>query len=713
MFTRLRLVLAVAVLAVPRGPVKAAPAAVPVNSDGGWGEWGAWGPCSQTCGGGLSSQHRVCMRSVCEGESMQYRSCCMEACAVERPTFREQQCLSRGAGSWVLAEQGYDECNLVCVNVSDPSHTLSTYVASGTSCHSGSGSRGVCLQQACAAVGCDGVLGSGKTEDHCLQCLAPGQQAPSCTQLSANFVSPPAVQGAVVVVTFPQGATSVSISHPLRTHQGTLELEGVSVESDQFSYQLREEQWHSTQHWTAKGPLTNNVTVQVVNVLQGASVSVNYSYHRLEEPALRPQALPDHTHSPAELEAEEGPMFHWLYEEFSDCSVSCGSGLQTSHATCQDAMYPRQVPDNFCDDVQRPFPISRQCQCIECPPRWEEGVWSACSEACREGVQIRSVQCTGPNGVPVMERECSSALKPPEERPCEAACQAAWEAEEWSECSVQCGHGQQERDVGCVDLLTGRPLDPVQCQSLPQPPPSQPCMLVECMETCYWQLKEWKPCDNSCGGGNRTRRAVCRVARNNHRANETCCDNLPEPVTTEQCHDNRKCLLGPDWQPRAWGQCVGECCQSGTQQRQVECVAISDEGGDQEVLFPESHCLNSTRPASEAACELPGCPQWGVSVWSDCSSSCGEGVHTRNVQCLLGGHELPPSACCGNRPPHNLVCTSNPPCPTTPHPQDCVDDVNVDCAEVVAIGLCEISDSDAFTRIFCCQSCQQHNTHST
>ena len=116
-------------------------------------------------------------------------------------------------------------------------------------------------------------------------------------------------------------------------------------------------------------------------------------------------------------------------------------------------------------------------------------------------------------------------------------------------------------------------------------------------------------------------------------------------------------------------QCVGECCQSGTQQRQVECVAISDEGGDQEVLFPESHCLNSTRPASEAACELPGCPQWGVSVWSDCSSSCGEGVHTRNVQCLLGGHELPPSACCGNRPPHNLVCTSNPPCPTTPHPQ--------------------------------------------
>ena len=68
--------------------------------------------------------------------------------------------------------------------------------------------------------------------------------------------------------------------------------------------------------------------------------------------------------------------------------------------------------------------------------RWEEGVWSACSEACREGVQIRSVQCTGPNGVPVMERECSSALKPPEERPCEAACQAAWEAEEWSEVGV-------------------------------------------------------------------------------------------------------------------------------------------------------------------------------------------------------------------------------------------------------------------------------------
>ena len=46
-------------------------------------------------------------------------------------------------------------------------------------------------------------------------------------------------------------------------------------------------------------------------------------------------------------------------------------GLEVSHVYCRDSEFPDKIlPDSFCLDTPKPFPIVRKCYKGVCPPRY-------------------------------------------------------------------------------------------------------------------------------------------------------------------------------------------------------------------------------------------------------------------------------------------------------------------------------------------------------
>ncbi|CAL8255109.1 unnamed protein product [Boreogadus saida] len=70
-----------------------------------WGEWAKWSACTRTCGGGVMSQERHCLRQrkkvsagkdnmTCTGTAKQYHLCNTKECPPAGRSFREEQCWS-------------------------------------------------------------------------------------------------------------------------------------------------------------------------------------------------------------------------------------------------------------------------------------------------------------------------------------------------------------------------------------------------------------------------------------------------------------------------------------------------------------------------------------------------------------------------------------------------------------------------------------------
>ena len=72
-------------------------------------------------------------------------------------------------------------------------------------------------------------------------------------------------------------------------------------------------------------------------------------------------------------------FFRWNVSDFSNCSKSCGGGIQTRSVTCiQEVRHGGsnilRVDDSFCP---QPPPITQQfCHVVDCKPTWKIGPWS-------------------------------------------------------------------------------------------------------------------------------------------------------------------------------------------------------------------------------------------------------------------------------------------------------------------------------------------------
>ncbi|XP_068619320.1 papilin [Battus philenor] len=159
---------------------------------------------------------------------------------------------------------------------------------------------------------------------------------------------------------------------------------------------------------------------------------------------------------------EQSCMMHpcdgvdWVLSEWSGCDT-CTSTVRTRVAHCATKDH-KVVNSSFCS--YHPAPVLEEpCDSAKLPTcelQWYATQWSKCSVECGKGVQTRQVFCglfDGTSVTKVDDMKCESKKKYNDTKPCEISietCAAKWYAGPWSECTKDCGGGEQYRRVMCL-----------------------------------------------------------------------------------------------------------------------------------------------------------------------------------------------------------------------------------------------------------------------
>lgn len=146
----------------------------------------------------------------------------------------------------------------------------------------------------------------------------------------------------------------------------------------------------------------------------------------------------------------------WKTGEWGPCSATCGGGTQTRSVYCVafDGQNSQGVVDNAeCMAFAQQPHSSQPCNRRQCAT-WSTGPWSECSASCGEGVQTRTVTCRTQHGSQAQDFACLMEPKPPATQPClKENCiqEVGWHVGDWGLCSKSCNSGIRTRQVICAD----------------------------------------------------------------------------------------------------------------------------------------------------------------------------------------------------------------------------------------------------------------------
>uniref|UniRef100_A0A6Q2YVI3 ADAM metallopeptidase with thrombospondin type 1 motif, 14 n=1 Tax=Esox lucius TaxID=8010 RepID=A0A6Q2YVI3_ESOLU len=479
----------------------------PQGHDGNWGSWTKLGSCSRTCGGGVRSRSRTCNNPApayggrdCPGSSFDYQMCNMEECAGPYEDFRAQQCVQRSnkyhknvKHTWLPYEHPDEahKCELSCQSKETGEVVVMNQVMhDGTRC-SYTDPFSVCARGECLHVGCDKEVGSYKQEDKCGVC---GGDNSHCRTVKLTLTKTPKKTGMLKMFDIPVGARHIVIEENSTTPHiiavknqvtGNFILNAKSEDAKSKTFIESGLEWEyvfgSSEKETLKtiGPLHEGIVVLVIPQEENTKISLTYKY------IIHEDLLPVITNNNVLL--AELDTYEWALKSWSQCSKPCGGGIQYTKYGCRRKSDSRLVHRNFCETSKKPKPIRKRCNVNECSqPTWVVEEWSLCSKTCGKlGYQSRVVQClqslhNGTNRT-VHTKYCSED-KPEMRRVCNrSACPAQWRTGAWSQCSVSCGEGIQQRQVVCraTDNSIGqcegdKPQTVIICKL--SPCPDEPCL---------------------------------------------------------------------------------------------------------------------------------------------------------------------------------------------------------------------------------------------
>lgn len=219
------------------------------------------------------------------------------------------------------------------------------------------------------------------------------------------------------------------------------------------------------------------------------------------------------------------------WSEWSTCSKSCGSGIQTQTytITTQSAN-----GGNTCSDPQgavKTQACNEQHCPIDCVGTWSD--WTPCSKECGNGSQSRtytiktmnqgtgSAKCLAEQGQ-IMTQKCNTHA-------CPVDCIGAWSA--WSPCNKSCGVGTQSRTY---EISTETANGGSACAASRGAVQSQSCNTQPCNSDCIGSWSSWSACSRNCGGGISTRVfTVTKIATNNGAA----CVALQGETISQPCNE--------------------------------------------------------------------------------------------------------------------------------------------------------------------------------
>ncbi|KAL1007484.1 hypothetical protein UPYG_G00087400 [Umbra pygmaea] len=485
------------------------------------------GPGGRNCQK-ASVEHKVCEGPPCPAGTPSFRE--LQCLSHDRQATGKKK-----TSLWTTANNDEMPCALFCTPVGRDSPVLVTErVMDGTPC--GPYESDLCVNGRCQKIGCDGIIGSSAKEDRCGVCNGDGH---SCKIVKGDFNHTKGM-GYIEAAVIPVGARRIKVVEDKPSHSflamkdstkrsinsdwkielpGEFQLAGTTVRY------VRRGLWEKM---SAKGPTKTQLYLMVL-LFHDQTYGIHFEY----TVSLNTTDRDNLSETPSEPEH----IYLWTHSSWQDCSVQCGGGERRTMVTCMRLVNKSMTPvnDSHCHPENRPLPQVRRCNHHPCQYRWVTDEWGQCSVTCGKGLQLREVGCVYQlqNGslIHTQDLYCQGG-KPPGLQGCEGRnCLTVWEASEWSQCSSDCGPGVRKRVVTCTNPQ-GR------CSPQSQPADQEPC--EDHSKCYDWKTGDWSKCSSSCGKGLQSRVVQCMHRVTGRHGNDCPTMYRPptyRPCHQEACND--------------------------------------------------------------------------------------------------------------------------------------------------------------------------------
>ncbi|KAM3611575.1 uncharacterized protein V6R79_020712 [Siganus canaliculatus] len=676
-----------------------------------WGEWAKWTACTRTCGGGVMSQERHCLKQrkkvaagkdnmTCTGTAKKYHLCNTKECPTTGRSFREEQCWSFNSQlyngrnyQWKpLYPDDYvhissNPCDLHCTTI-DGQRQLMVTARDGTSCKYSS-YRGVCVDGKCEPIGCDGVLFSSNTLDKCGVCQGDGS---SCSRVTGNFRRGATTLGYSFITQIPEGSWDIQIIERKKSadvlavtdQAGNFFFNGAyKVDSPQnfhaagtvFKYRRPMDVYETgIEYIVAKGPIDQAINILVWNQ-NGRTPYITYEYTVLRD-SLPPVPPP--------------PVYTGSDTSAGEVSVEVGGLLSPNGSTYDQTAPGGQLEAGGAEGQkgQETNEVYEETAAIDCEkdgataPKYSEGNSSHTHSTAIPAVAGGGLD-TGPDSPNLIWRVLlegrinpdellinistnqllteGDALFSSEVGPAEVdlssfeqdGALSLNETLEFSLARKRNDSGDtsfQNKTVQNSGRTSGRSNRTRGNQRI-----YQKNLKLSAADMYRWKLSSQEPCSMTCSIGVSKSFVTC-VRYDGVEVHDMYCDALTRPEPVHDFCIGRECQ--PRWEASSWSEC-SRTCGEGFQFRQVRCWKMLSPGLDSSVYSDLCTMADLERPVERRPCKSPACgPQWEVAEWSECPAKCGRKAQvSRDVRCSDETRPCDPMT----KPPNIKNCTG-PPC---------------------------------------------------
>uniref|UniRef100_A0A8C5E1B7 PLAC domain-containing protein n=1 Tax=Gouania willdenowi TaxID=441366 RepID=A0A8C5E1B7_GOUWI len=624
-----------------------------------WGEWAKWTACTRTCGGGVMSQERHCLKQrnkaaaagrdnlTCTGMAKKYNLCNTKDCPASGRSFREEQCWSFNSQiyngmtyQWKpLYPDDYvhissNPCDLHCTT-NDGQRQLMVTARDGTSCKYSS-YRGVCVDGACEPIGCDGVLFSSNTLDKCGVCQGDGS---SCSKVTGNYRRGASALGYSFITQIPEGSWDIQIIERKKSadvlavtdQAGNFFFNGAyRVDSPQnfhaagtvFKYRRPMDVYETgIEYIVAKGPIDQAINILVWNQ-NGRSPYITYEYTVLLE------FLPP-VHPP--------PVYTGSETSVSDVSGEL-HGVLTPNSSLYDYRNPEELMvEDETKDTNEVYEDTAALDCVSVGLRRSSKYSPHRSTTSRVEVSsapsapyiVLTVHC-----FPLLRRRISQQTTKPE--PLNTLATPRNEVKSGTKGIPGLSYREWTARIRGSDTPYSRRTPIILstfsvCSYRGNQRLHQKNLKLSVADMYRWKLSSQEPCSMTCSIGVSKSFVTC-VRYDGMEVHDMYCDALTRPEPVHDFCIGRECQ--PRWEAGSWSEC-SRTCGEGFQFRQVRCWKMLSPGLDSSIYSDLCAGTDLERPVERRACKSPACgPQWEVAEWTECPAKCGQkGQVTREVRC--------------------------------------------------------------------------------